>query len=122
MSEPATLLDPVLAGILGPVDEESAAAITGICLSHLTDRVLGPGSGTRHPAVNETAAPRLAALKLGTASGWSSNCSGWPSPARRHSQATRRPAGDHHPAAEAAPGGHRVVGSPKELFLWAAPG
>jgi hypothetical protein len=146
VSEHADLLDPVLVDLLGPVDEESIAAITGICydalhavlgpvraaavqsdpalmtriapwardlarglqfqartgagdpptegllallagrpltesqvrqfaqtvdlsvvltLSHLTDQVLGLGSGARNPAVNETAAPWLAALKLG---------------------------------------------------------
>jgi hypothetical protein len=64
VTEHAALLDPVLAGILGPVDEESAAAITGICQDALA-AVLGPGSRARNPAVNEAAAPWLAALKLG---------------------------------------------------------
>jgi hypothetical protein len=140
------LLDPVLAELLGPVDEETTAAITGICddalhavlgpararavqadpalmtriapwardlarglqfqvrtgggdpptdgllallssrpltepqirqfaetvdlsvvltLSHLTDQVLGSSSAARDPAANDTAAPWLAALKLG---------------------------------------------------------
>ena len=137
------LLDPVLIELLGPVDVETTAAITGICddalhavlgpahtqdtpnlmtrlapwvrdlarglqfqaltgagdpttdglltllarppltepqvrqfadtvdlsvvltLSHLTDQVLGPGSAARNPVANDTAAPWLAALKLG---------------------------------------------------------
>jgi hypothetical protein len=143
VNEHGGLLDPVLIELLGPVDEETAAAITGICddalhavlgpvpiqdapvlltraapwvrdlarglqfqartgagdpptdglvallasrplsdpqvrqfaetvdlsvvltLSHLTDQVLGPGSGARNPVANDTAAPWLAALKLG---------------------------------------------------------
>ncbi len=36
-----------------------------LTLSHLTDQVLGPGSAARNPAANDSAAPWLAALKLG---------------------------------------------------------
>jgi hypothetical protein len=36
-----------------------------LTLGHLTDQVLGPCSGTRHPIANQIAAPWLAALKLG---------------------------------------------------------
>jgi hypothetical protein len=39
-----------------------AAALT---LGRVTDQVLGPGSGARHPAANDLAAPWLPALQLG---------------------------------------------------------
>jgi hypothetical protein len=142
----SSLLDPVLTGLLGPVNQQISGAITGICgdalhavlgetlaralladpvllsraapwaldlarglqyqdragpgdpptaelltrltrtppgqeralwlaetvdlavvltLGHLTDQVLGPGSGARHPVANQIAAPWLSALKLG---------------------------------------------------------
>lgn len=44
---------------------ETVDLTAALTLDRLTEQVLGPGASGRNPAVNETAAPWLAGLKLG---------------------------------------------------------
>jgi hypothetical protein len=44
---------------------EATDLAIALTLGRVTDQVLGPGSGARHPAANDLAAPWLPALQLG---------------------------------------------------------